>query len=236
MSSQETTEQTTGISPRTAALIGGIALLVMAVLAAYANFGVMQTLIVQGDAQTTSENIIAASESFRLAIFSFLVVAVLDVIVAWSLFVILKSANRSLSFISAWFRIIYAVIFAFSVTKLFGVFQLLTSADASQGNEVFTKAFNGINAFQTGWDIGLILFGLHLLLLGVIAFRFGTFPKWLGALLALAGFGYLVDSIGILVSPTYNLSIGEYTFFGELILIFWLLWKGIKGFTQEKPA
>ena len=236
MKTQEINKQTTGISPRTAALIGGIALLVMAVLAAYANFGVMQTLIVQGDAQTTSENIIASSESFRLAIFSFLVVAVLDIVVGWALFVILKSANRSFSLLAAWFRIIYAVIFAFSLTKLYGVFQLLTSPGASQGNGVFTQALNGIDTFQSGWDIGLILFGVHLLLLGLISFRFGTIPKWLGALLAIAGSGYLVDSIGILLSPAYSLSIGEYTFFGELILIFWLLWKGFKGFSQEDAA
>ncbi len=206
----------------------------MAVLAANANFGIMQTLVVSGDAQATSENIIASSGSFRLAIISFLVVAALDIVVAWALFVILKSANRSLSLIAALFRIIYAVIFAFSLTKLFGVYQLLTAPGSSQGNEIFTQALNGIDAFQKGWDIGLILFGIHLLLLGFISFRFGTIPKWLGALLAIAGLGYLIDSIGILLSPLYTLSIGEYTFFGELILIFWLLWKGIKGFPQEE--
>ena len=61
-------------------------------------------------------------------------------------------------------------------------------------------------------------------------------PMWLGALLAIAGLGYLVDSIGILLFPQYNLSLGEYTFFGELILIFWLLWRGIKGFPQRLQA
>ena len=91
-----------------------------------------------------------------------------------------------------------------------------------------------INTFQIGWDMAMILFGLHLLLLGFISFRFGVIPKWLGALLAIAGLGYLIDSFGILLFPAYNIGIGEYTFFGELILIFWLLWKGIKGFFQNR--
>ena len=233
MKSQKSNSLLSGTTPRTAAIIGGIGLLLMAVLAANANFGIMGTLIVPGDAQTTSENIIASSGSFQLAIFSFLAVAALDIVVAWALFVILKSANRSLSTVAAWFRIIYAAIFAFSLTKLFGVYQLLTSPETSQGKETFMQALKGIDAFQNVWDIGLILFGIHLLLLGVISFRFGTIPKWLGALLAIAGLGYLVDSVGILLSPSYALSIGEYTFFGELILIFWLLWRGFKGFPQE---
>jgi len=233
LNTQKNRTQPNGLSARTAAIIGGIGLLLMAVLAANANFGIMQTLIVPGDAQATTENIIGSSGSFRLAIISFLGVAALDVVVAWALFVILRSANRSLSVLAAWFRIVYAAIFAFSLTKLWGVYQLLTSAGSSQGNEAFTKVLEGIGAFQKGWDIGLILFGIHLLLLGWISVRFGTIPKWLGALLAIAGAGYLIDSIGILLSPSYSLSLGEYTFFGELVLIFWLLWKGVKGFPQE---
>lgn len=236
MNSQKDNAQPTDSSPRTAAIIGGAGLFVMAILAAYANFGILATLIIPEDARTTAENIIASSGSFRLAIISFLIVAILDIVVAWSLFVILKSANRSLSLITAWFRIIYAAIFAFSLTKLYGVFQLLTSPESSQGNEIYSQTMNGIKAFQKSWDIGLILFGLHLLLLSFIAIRFGTIPRWLGTLLAIAGLGYLIDSLGILLSPMYTLSLGEYTFFGELILIFWLLWKGIKGFPQVPKA
>ena len=233
MKSQKDKVQPVSSSPRTAAIIGGVGLFGMAILAAYANFGVLATLIAPEDAKVTVQNIMASSGSFRLAIISFLVVAILDIVVAWALFVILRSANRSLSMITAWFRIIYAAIFAFSLTKLYGVFRLLTSPESSQSDEIYSQTMNGIMAFQKGWDIGLILFGLHLLLLGFIAFRFGIIPKWLGALLAIAGLGYLIDSIGILSSPTYTLALGEYTFFGELILIFWLLWKGIKGFPQE---
>jgi hypothetical protein len=209
------------------ALIGGIGLLLMAVLAGYANFGILQTLIVPGDVQSTVENITASSGSLRFAAISFLGVAVLDIIVAWALYVILKHASRTHSLIAAWLRIIYALIFAYSVTKLFGALQFLTTSPSSPG-----QVMKRINAFQTGWDIALVSFGLHLLILGYISFRFGIIPKWLGALLAIAGLGYLVDSFGIFLVPGYDISVGEYTFVGELILIFWLLWKGIKGFPQ----
>ena len=219
-----------------AAVIGGIGLLVMAVLAANANFGIMETLIVPGDAQSTAQNIMASSGSFRFGIISFLFVAVLDVVVAWSLYVILKPANKNLSLAAAWLRIIYAVIFAFSLTKLFGTLQLLTTSGSSQVNDINALAMNRINEYQTGWDIGLIFFGVHLLLISFISLKFGTIPKWLGAFLAIAGLGYLVDSIAILLVPASSISIGEYTFIGEVVLIFWLLWKGIKGFSQSKAV
>jgi hypothetical protein len=227
MNSEQNNLQSRGFSPRTAAIITGFALLLMAVLAAYANFGVMRRLVVPENAETTANNIIDSSGSFYFAIISFLVVAVLDVVVALGLYQILKSANMRLTQVAALFRIIYAVIFAFSVTKLFAAFQ------AFNYNQTLAQGMEYLDAFRNGWDFALILFGLHLLLLGVISFRYGIIPKWLGVLLAIAGLGYLIDSFGKSLFPGYSISVVEYTFIGELVLIFWLFWKGIKGFSQN---
>ncbi len=229
MKSQESNFQPKGSQLRTAALIGGIALLLMSVLAAYANFGVMQNLVVPGNAQSTADNVLASQGSFQFAAIGFLVVAVLDVVVAWALFVILKPGNRTLALVAALLRIVYAVVYAYAISKLFSVIPLLTSAGPAQ-------AMSRIEAFQSSWDLGLILFGLHLLLVGYLAIRFKPMPWWLGILLGIAGLGYLVDSIGILVSPAYNLALGQYTFVGELVLIFWLFWKAIKGFPKLQKA
>ncbi|MFJ2239319.1 DUF4386 family protein [Streptomyces sp. NPDC087859] len=49
------------------------------------------------------------------------------------------------------------------------------------------------------WNAGLIFFGIHLLL-GLLAFRSDYVPRVLGVLLALAGLGYLVDSLGTSLS------------------------------------
>ena len=46
-----------GISLRRAAVIGGLGLLLMAILAPIAQFGVLQGVIVDGDAATTATNI-----------------------------------------------------------------------------------------------------------------------------------------------------------------------------------
>lgn len=85
--------------------------------------------------------------------------------------------------------------------------------------------------------MGLAIFGLHLILVGYLVFKSGYATKWmgilLGVLLAIAGLGYMVDSFGRLLLPSYTASVAQVTFVGEVLLIFWLLWKGIKGFPKE---
>lgn len=47
--------------------------------------------------------------------------------------------------------------------------------------------------------------------------------------------GYLVDTFGKLLLPGYDLTIAQFTFVGEVLLLIWLLWKGIRGFEREPP-
>lgn len=56
------------MSKRRVALVAGLGLLLMAVLAGRANFAVLERLIVDGDAAATANAIIDAFGIFRLAI------------------------------------------------------------------------------------------------------------------------------------------------------------------------
>jgi hypothetical protein len=224
------------MSLRSAALVAGLGLLVMAVLAAFSNFYVLQNLVVPGDAAKTAANIIASAGRFRIAICCFLIVAVLDVVVAWALYLLLKPANRDLSLLAAWFRVVYAAILALALTNLLTVLQLLTGADYLKvlgANQLYAQVMLSLGAFRSGWDIGLVFFGLHLLVLGYLVFTSGYSPKWLGIFVIVAGLGYLVDSFGKILLPSYNLTIASFTFVGEVLLMIWLLWKGIKRFDKE---
>jgi hypothetical protein len=228
--------KSTEISLRSAAIVAGLGLLLMAILAPIANFGVLQTLIVAGDATNTANNMIASAGRFRIGIFVFFIVAVLDVVVAWALYVYLKPVNKSLSLLAAWFRIVYAAIFVSALNNLLIVLQLLNGADylkAFETNQLHAQVLLSLNAFTDGWDIGLAIFGLHLLVVGYLVFRSGYLPKFLGILVVIAGLGYLIDNLGKLLSPNYNLTIAVFTFIGEVLLIFWLLWRGIKGLDKE---
>ena len=231
---------TADISLRQAALVAGLGLLMMTFLAPIANFGVLQKLIVPGDAAITAQNVAAAQGLFRLAIGAFFVVAVLDVVIGWALYIRFQAVNRSLSLLAALFRVVYATMLGVALTNLVSALQLVGGAD-------FLKAFGTdqlqaqmmvlLSAFQFGWDLALIIFGLHLFVLGLLVFGSskGKALRVLGILVIAAGLGYIVDGCGKLLLPDYSLTVGAYTFVGEALLMFWLLWKGIRG-TDGKRA
>jgi hypothetical protein len=222
MNTNENAPRSTYISLRTAAIVAGVGLLLMAILSPIAYLNTFQRLVNFDDAALTAQNISNSMGAFRTCVLLLFIVAILDIVVAWALYILLVPANKKLSALAAWLRVIYGGIFIFAISKLYVALQVVT-ADASQAM-VFLKAFQSI------WDRGLILFGFHLLVLGYLALKSGYVPKWLGFFLVLASVGYIVDGFGKMLSPAYSLSIAQFTFIGEVLLIFWLLWKGVKGF------
>ncbi len=231
MDSNNTSNRITDISLSNSAIIAGIGLILMAILAPIANFGILQKLIVSNDTAKTVSNIVSSEGLFRIGICCFLIVAILDIIVAWALYVFLKPVNKSLSLLAAWIRIVYAAILAVLLIYLLNVLQLLHGAEylaSFTTSQIQTQVMLSLNTFNFGWGFGLIIFGFHLLLLGYLVFKAGYMRKILGVLLVLASFGYIIDGFGNLLSTDYKMNISMFTFIGEIILIFWLLIKGSK--------
>jgi hypothetical protein len=210
-----TLNTTRSTDQRIAALVSGIGLLFMAVIAAVANFALIQGAIVPGDAGATAANIAASEGMFRLGAIGLVIVAILDVVVAWGLYEVFRPVDNGLSLLAGWLRLAYAAIFAAAIVNLF------TAARTASGDALETLRLTQL--FDDGYNVGLIVFGLHLVVVGFLAVR-AEFIHWVfGALLIVAGLGYLVDSIVVLAIPEYSLDIGLYTFVGELVFIFWLL-------------
>jgi hypothetical protein len=214
-----------GRAKRRVALVAGFSLLFMALLAPFAQFGVLQTLIVPADAAATTANVISAPGPFRTAIAALLIVAGLDVVVAWALYVLLRPVNETLALLVAWLRVAYAAVFASSLINLLDVAQLLhdpTSASAGQSTQLQAQVASSVASFANGWDLALAIFGLSLLGLGALILKSIDFPKVLGALVMLAGIGYLADSFGAILVPGYSWTVSTFTFVGEALLIVWL--------------
>src|SRR5687767_5992247 len=83
------------VAPRLAGRVAGWGILAMALLAPFAEFYVRQRLVVPTDPAATATDITAHETLFRLGIVAFLVVIILDVVVAWALYVLLKPVSRS---------------------------------------------------------------------------------------------------------------------------------------------
>jgi len=231
MNSNNTLSNDKDITIGTSAIIAGIGLLVMAIIAPIANFSILHRLVVPDDAGKTFANITAAEGQFRLGIFLFMLTAILDIIVAWALYVFLRHINRSLSLLAGWFRIVYAAILGVSSFYLINVLQLVSGSgymSVFETNQLHAQVMLSVNNFTQGWNFAMTIFGVHLLLIGYLLFRAGYLKKILGILVFIVGLGYMADSVGKLLFPAYTFSISMFTFIGEVVLIFWLLIKGRK--------
>ena len=228
MNTNETALRFTDLSLRTAAVVAGVGLLLMAILSPIAYLNTFQSLVKFDDAALTAQNILNSMGAFRTCILLLFTVAVLDIVVAWALYILLVPVNKNLSALAAWLRVIYGGIFIFAISKLYIALQVI-AADGIQ-------AMPFLKAFQSIWDMALILFGFHLLVLGYLAFKSGYVPRWLAVFLVLASVGYIVDGLGKTLSSDYSLNIAQFTFVGEVLLIFWLLWRSFKGFGRALEA
>jgi hypothetical protein len=212
-------------SLRTASLIAGLALALIVVLATLGNFLAVQPLITPGDAAKTAQDILNSAALFRWGIACLVVAAVLDMIVAVALLALFEPVSRYVSTTAALFRVAYAAIFLVAIIQLLMALGLLGDP---------TQAMRAIDAYNTIWLVGLIFFGIHLMLIGYLAYRSGYMAKIFGILLVVAGIGYLIDGFGTVLVPDYSVNIAQFTFVGEAALMFWLLIKGTrKDFSND---
>lgn len=237
---KEITKSTTPTSLRSAALTAGIGLLIMAIAAPFAELYVYPKLIVPGSAAETVQNIMANRALFTAGMFGYLIAFLCDVVVAWALYILLKPVNENLSLLTAWFRLVYTAIALIALLNLVTVSQLLNSSSAFTGAQpdlLQAQVMFSIQAFKSHWYFGLLFFGIHLGLLGYLVFVSKYIPRILGVLLLIAGVGYMLTTLKPYVFPSLHLDFAEYTFYGELIFMVWLLVRGpwIKE-SNEEPS
>lgn len=226
------------LSQRQAARVAGYGYLIIIIFAIFAEFFVRTKLMVPGNAAITANNIIASEWQFRLGIVSYLIAAISDVVVALALYVFLKPVNKSLALLAAWFRLIHATIFAIALNNFFSVLQILSGADylsVFNNGQLYAQVMLYLDAFNDGWLIGLVFFGLHCLVLGYLIFKSDFIPRILGILLVAAAFGYLTDSFAHFILPRYTdyeaiflVVVAVPAITAEFALCFWLLFKGGK--------
>jgi hypothetical protein len=128
--------------------------------------------------------------------------------------------------LAATMRLVYSAVFMVAIAQLLGVIRLLSDEGnrAVLGTEqVQIQAMQGMTSFNDIWYVGQLLFGLHLLLLGYLAYRSGYIPRVLGALLVISGLGYATDSFGAVLSEGSWTDITSFTFLGEFLLALWLV-------------
>jgi hypothetical protein len=218
------------------AKVSGLAYLMIFLSGFYANFAVLEGLIETNNVVTTTQNFIENQSQFRNGIIGFLVMLFFDVLLVWSLFGLTESVSKQTSYIASFFRVLHALFFCLALFQLWQVYPL--TSDASNSLELQNKVMYLISNFDTLWTVGLIFFGIHLIVLGYLILKSTKIPKALGILLILAAIGYIVDGMAKLFMPNYadykdvfEIIVVMPSVIGEFSFTVWLL---IKGFGRKQ--
>jgi Domain of unknown function (DUF4386) len=148
-----------------------------------------------------------------------------DIGVALLFYNLLKPVNRNLSLLAALFRLIFVAAMTVNFLNYLGLLDLFKSARSPA-------------AFNTGYGIALVPFGMHCLVTGYLIFQSHFLPRFIGILIALAGLGYLTfvwPPLGDRLFVPYILVPG---LVGEGSLTLWLIVIGVNSgrWTQQASA
>lgn len=223
-----------GTSPLVYARLAGLLVLVLVVISPFSLIYIPSTLIVPGDATTTANNVMASDGLFRLGIISDAAIFLIEIVVTALLYVLLRPVSRTLSLAAAFARLAMAVIQGINLLPYFIALLLLSGAGyltVFEPDQLNALVLLSLNAHENAVYIWQAFFGLSLFVLGYLIFESGYFPRILGVLMVVGALGYLIDSFGNILFPSYGeifgLVVAVTAIIGELPFFVWLLVKGV---------
>ena len=229
-------EYHTRISQYKAGIIAGTAILIMTIAAVVSTDLTIGTLVVDNDPEATFNGFRNNPLLFRTGIFSWIIVLICDLIIAWALYIYFRKVDHYLSLIAAWTRLIYTGLLGTAIAKLthIGLMQSQQKLTGVIPEYFITETWLYYEGFHAIWSVGLLIFGFHIVLLGMLSFKSGSVPKWLAIPLILGGVGYiLVYSLKLFLTDHDLVSILEWIFIlpmlFEVILGIWLLIRSRKS-------
>ena len=218
-------------SIRSYSRLAGILLALTIVAGGFGEFWAPTHLIVSGDAAATAANIIAHPSLLRWGFAAYLVEAVCDITLAWIFYVMLKPVNRNLALLTAFFGLVSTATFAgvevfyFAPSFILGGGAYLKSFTPDQLNSL---AMLSLKLYGVGAGILMAFYGIGWIVRGYLMYKSTYMPKSLGALAAIAGFGFVAHNLALVLTPAYasDLMLAP-MFLLDLALVGWLLVKGV---------
>lgn len=221
------------VSATATARLAGLGYLILAICGGFAEFGVRQRLFVPGDAAATAQNLLANAQLVRFGTVAELFGQVVFVFIAFALFDLLKVVHRKHAVTMVTLVVIAVTITCLNMVNQAAALLVLdggawTAAFDTAQREALSLFF--LELHHVGYSVvAQVFFGLWLVPLGVLIWASGFIPRWVGALLVVAGAGYLVDVVLAVMLPNAGFVVSEFTFVGELVLLGWLLARGVNA-------
>ena len=227
-------------STKKTARIAGLLYLLMAVAATFSLY-IPSGFIVPGDAAATANKIASSQLFYRFCIVSDLASQILFVFLVLVLYQLLNGVNKRHAALMV-ALVLVQVPMAFG-NMLVGMVPLVLLNGADYWS-VFDK--HHLDALTVGslslrsYGVNAIwsLCGLWLLPFGLLIYRSGFIPRILGVILIVGCFADLSISVTSLLFPAYGQTISKLTILGvgELLIILWLLIKGVRVQPLDSPV
>src|SRR5882672_8467458 len=229
-------------STRNPGRFAGLLYVLMSIPGFFALIYVPSKLIVHGNATATANNIAASEMLFRFGIACNLISQAGFIFVALALYDLLKGVNRRHAVVMVTLILVAIPIALLNELNAIAALILVRGADFLS---VFEKpqrdalAMLFLNLHGYGFDVAAIFWGLWLFPLGLLVYRSGFIPRFLGVWLIINGFAYLALSFTGLLLPHYEDVVSNIALpaqLGEVVFMLWLLVMGAKVQTVNAPA
>lgn len=219
--------------------IAGLLYLVLAVIFPFSLIYVPSTLFVFGDATATANNIRASELLFRTGIASGLIANVFFVFLVLALYRLLSEVSRKQA-------VLMVILVVIAVSAAFGnsfnqiaALVVLSGADflsVFEKSQLDALAYVFLRLHSQALQAIQIFWGLWLFPFGLLVYKSRFIPRVLGVLLLIAGSAYLASSFVSVVLPQYEDIVSpliSILILGEVPIIFWLLFIGLKPDSKE---
>lgn len=237
------TERNDRAWPQRYARICGVLYLYIIAAGSFAQLFVRSKLVVATDAEATAGNILARESLFRIGFSAELTHLAFDVAVAVILFALLRPVDRNIALLAAFMRLACDLILAIASLSHFAALRLLGDSDylkSFEPGQLHTLALLAMRLHGDAYAISLLFFGFGCFFLGYLIYKSRYLPRAIGALLGIAGAGYLISSYAHFLDVE---SVGSMLavifvpiFIAELSLALWLLVKGVDATKWEERA
>ena len=225
-----------------AARIAGAIYLSMIITGPFTLLYIPAKLIVRGNAAATADNILTHETLFRLGIVGDLFTPVIFICLGIALYRLLSGVNKTWASLMVAFVVISSTVGFLNVLNNIAALTLFHGTDFLAVLEKSQRDALGylfIRLHSQGNLINEIFWGLWLFPFGLLVFRSGFLPRFIGVWLMVNCFGWVVLSITALFFPPYYetaFRIAQPVLFGELAIMLWLLIKGAKVPTAPSSA
>jgi len=221
---------------RYSALIAGIGLILMAIVAGFSYGYAHNSIVEMADPEATINNLRFSAQLFNMEIIGWIIILLLDITVAWALYLFFKKENNKISLSTAIIRLIYSAILGVAIFNLIQIQSILNGIHLMNQSVLNMKVMSNLSAFEKWWSLGLIVFGFHLLGLGYLALTSKNIHWFWGVMLVIAAISYIA------IHSAYNIFLnfeGQVKMietiliipmtFGEIGFAFWLVIRGGKS-------